>query len=209
MRTADAERRQTERLQMIEAARGALDSDTVGTTRSLSRRCRWQVLARDVRGDLAIVAVARRGKRAGLTIETHCFGHEGNAWTWKDQGPAKNFDDVDLPPRRSIPRDTFSEASVHGGDTTGSQTELWLLTREAAWVREGDRIEPVPDHGWVVRIRSALDVGRSEVLDVDGAVIGHLGPLGPPWVQWLLDLDLHRSASGDVDDGWFNEVPDG
>lgn len=175
MRSADVERRDDQHSRIVEAAQAVLDSEGTTAPRPLSRRSRWQVIAVDVRPDLAAVAVARRGKRAGLSIETHVFRRAGGEWAWADIGAVWDSEEVALPQRLSHDELTVAMGSaVAASGCDGIWTDLYQLPREAAWLREADRLDGVPTHGWVVRVRSGPKV-PTDVLDVDEQVLGRLG----------------------------------
>jgi hypothetical protein len=187
--------------QIIDAALAAVRTRSVGPTRPLGRRHRWELLSLDVNDDVAVVAVARRGKRKGLTAETHRFVRRAEGWEWDGSGPALSFDEP-TPPRRS----------AEGSDTWSSSSSdetiwIWQLVENAAWVRLDGRTRPVPDHGFIVTIGDGKR-RRFEVLDTSGSVLGLLAddrPLLPRHVRALSWLHgAGRAKAG----GWFSCSPD-
>lgn len=203
MRTADVERLLAWRRRATVAAVEALERGSIKEAPQLSRRHRWDLLDLDVRSDRAAVAVARRGKRTRLTIETLCFRRDGGAWVEADPGPSTDQEQPFLPERLSTdgPEAWTSCASI--GRPAGEHIALWHLVADARALRDDDRIRTVPDHGWVV----TTQVGRrqtTEVLDAAGDVMAQLVG-GDPTLRRRVRATLER-RSGPTD-GWFNYAP--
>lgn len=208
VRSADLERVLAQRADIVEAATAALDIGGLPPPAEMSRRQRWRLLGLDVRGDLAAVAVARRGKRAGLVVETHRFRRQEGAWVWDQMGPSSDFIEPVLPPRATSGHNGCSESTTQGDVRTGDCVRLWLLVAQATQIRTDGQTRAVPTHGWVVRVDRAAD-HSTEVLDVRGNVIGQLrieAPRGIPR-RFRAAMWWKRRRRPD-DDLWFNYAPD-
>lgn len=191
--------RPDEHTEVVEASLAAVRTGTIGPAPGLSRRHRWEVLSVDVQGDHAAVAVARRGKRKGLTVRPHRFALRGGRWEWEGDGSGLGFDEPTLPGRNQGSGAVASSASTDG------TVSLWHLTEEVAAVRVDGRTVPVAAHGFFV----AVERNRSqtlEALDDRGEVLGllevsrFLRPIGLPLRIWLRGLGRSRT-------GWINRAP--
>ncbi len=160
----------------------------------------------DVGSDLAAVAVARRGKRTGLVVETHCFRRHDDGWIWEEVGPSVDYDEPTLPPRLVTDRGGYSDASERRNVKTGNGIGLWHLVAQAERVRTNGRARVVPPHGWVVTIDPAAEP-HSEILDANDLVIGHLtiDHLRLPW-RHRAAMWWNRRRHPDRDQ-WFNGAP--
>ncbi|QXC62226.1 hypothetical protein KSP35_05300 [Aquihabitans sp. G128] len=194
--------------EIASAALAALEAGRLEVGARPSRRHRWQLLAWHVLDDEALVAAARRDKRARLTVMTHRFHRTGGRWTWDEAGPSSDFEGPIMEPRRSLPGATCTESSSWGaGGGSGTWWELWRLPSEAAFLREGDHVEVVPAHGWVPRVRRPPSDLRTDVLDVQGALIGRLGAHRSAQLPPSVRVRLQDLAAG-TGDGWLNWAPD-
>ncbi len=208
VRRADLERVLAQRAEIVAGAAAALDADGLGSPKEMSRRQRWRLLGLDVRGDLAAVAVARRGKRTGLVIEAHRFRREEGAWVWDQIGPSSDFSEPVLPPRSTSGHNGCSEGATQGDVRTGDCVGLWLLVSEATRMRRDGRTRDVPAHGWVVTVDRA-SARSTEVLDVDGNVIGQLRIEEPRRIprRFRAAMWWKRRRRPDAD-LWLNDTPD-
>lgn len=189
------------------AATAALDAGGIGSPVAMSRRQRWQLLSLDARGDLAAVAVARRGKRSGLVVEVHRFRRCEGAWVWDRMGPTSDFTEPTLPPRTTSGHHGCSERRTQGNVRTGDSVGLWHLVAQATQIRTGGRTQPVPSHGWVVTVAPATRFS-TQVLDAHDTVIGELGIGEPRSIPRRLRAAMwwnrrrHRDTAR-----WFNYAP--
>ncbi|WP_426573787.1 hypothetical protein [Aquihabitans sp. McL0605] len=174
----------------------------------MSRRRRWQLLGLDASGDLAAVAVARRGKRAGLAIEAHRFRRHDGAWVWEQVGPTSDFSEPTLPPRSLSGNDGWSESATQSDVRTGDSVGLWHLVAPATQTRTDGRTRPVPPHGWVVTVDLAA-ARTTELLDADDEVIGHLEIQDPRSTSRRFRAAMwwnrRRRPGADL---WSNDAPD-
>lgn len=204
MRNVDAERVLAWRREATVAAVEALVRGSINDAPPLSRRHRWDLLDLDVRSDRAAVAVARRGKRTGLTIETLCFRRDDGAWVQGEPGPSTDPEEPFLPKRFPADgRQAWTSCSSIGFPA-GEHVALWNLVAEAAALRDDGRIRPVPDHGWVV----TTQVGRrptTEVLDTAGDVIGQLRDAVLLTLRHRVRAALERRSG--QSHHWFNYSP--
>jgi hypothetical protein len=162
-----------QRAEIVVAATAALDAGGIGSPAALSRQRRWRLLFLDARGDLAAVAVARRGKRSGLVVEAHHFRRGEGAWVWDQVGPTLDFTQPTLPPRATSAHGGHSMGTTQNDVRAGDIVGLWHLVAEATQIRTDGRLRSVPSHGWVVTVAPTSGCS-TEVLDANDTVIGEL-----------------------------------
>lgn len=141
-----------------------LRSGAIDESIRLSRRHRWKPLAMDMHDGAGAVLVARRGRRARLTVTAFCFdlGHEPPELMALSAGTHR--EPPVLPPRTSIAQwggGPLMSSSLSGSSGTGWWCMATQLKLEAhSWELRGVR-RPVAPHGWIVAI--GRDHGRPSI----------------------------------------------
>lgn len=150
----------------------------------LSRRHRWKPLAMHVHDHMGAVLVARRGKRAGLSVRAHCFDLRDDPPTPVRLPAGFDEDAPTIEQRRSLT--DLSGAPFMTAASIG-HVEWWCVCMQLAsevrtW-RLGGEVHAVADHGWIVVIGYGQDGPRIQFFDGQGGVIDpdpHESPPVPP-----------------------------
>lgn len=197
-----------------------IERGQVDETIRLSRRHRWKPLALDVHGDVAVVVVARRGKRAGGSIQGIPFHRRADEWVCVGSPGvvAGSADDRFLPPRGP---GCGGVQWSSGGGTRLVSTPWWsfgrrFVSHRVFQVPEGvshleahGRRAEVSAHGFGCVVGRGRRMPAVTLLDAEGRPLERLTARssslrrGMPWSARLhrwLTAPSHRSE-------WFNYAP--
>lgn len=164
----------------------------------LSRRHRWKPLAMDLHDGGGAVLVARRGKRARLTITAFCFDLDAVPPALMHLAAGTHRELPVLPPRTSIAQ--WGGGPLMSRSLSGSGTGWWCMCAQLKLEAHSWRLRgvtrPVAPHGWIVAIGRDHHRPSIRVFDEGDNSLGVVSTRR--WYRrsrWV-----HRSFEG----GWFN-----
>jgi hypothetical protein len=180
-----------------------------------SRRHRWKPLDVDIDGDMAVVAVATRGKRQGGGVTARRYRRNGD---WHLEAAGGAGDEAPTLRPRPVPGARWFVLDSTGGSQQEQPTRrpkatvqvhdaVILAAEGVAMVERRGRRSPVADHGFVCVVWAGRTFPGIDLLDDEGRRLDRVTERDvqrpQPRLLWHLALRRRlweRSHAG----GWFN-----